>query len=315
MVTELRYGNTNCFLVKGAGTAGSTGAAANAGALLIDTGWAGTLPLFFGALREAGADVRDIGYLMVTHFHPDHCGIAQEIANLGVKIVVFDVQLDFMHSADAVFAKDKKSRFVPIVDADICVVPVAESREFLRSIGIEGEAFHTPGHSDDSVSLWLDEGALFVGDLNPLYELPLHEGTEIGRSWERLLALHPRKVYYGHARACEIGENGQTSAPEGTEQTEHRTVSVAAMADVTTAANTATAANAPADDADRLYPLVQAVINGIDKGYTLDRICRKTGAEREWVENVARMYLTHQNIGVQGILDRIELRAKETKRR
>lgn len=315
MVTELRYGNTNCFLVKGAGTAGSTGAAANAGALLIDTGWAGTLPLFFGALREAGADVRDIRYLMVTHFHPDHCGIAQEIANLGVKIVVFDVQLDFVHSADAVFAKDKKSRFVPIVDADICVVPVAESREFLRSIGIEGEVFHTPGHSDDSVSLWLDEGALFVGDLNPLYELPLHEGTEIGRSWERLLALHPRKVYYGHARACEIGENGQASAPEGTEQTEHRTVSVAATADVTTAANTATAANASPDNTVELYPLVQAVINGIDKGYTLDRICRKTGAEREWVENVARMYLTHQNIGVQGILDRIELRAKETKRR
>jgi glyoxylase-like metal-dependent hydrolase (beta-lactamase superfamily II) len=229
--------------------------------------------------------------------------------------VVFDVQLDFVHSADAVFAKDKKSRFVPIVDADICVVPVAESREFLRSIGIEGEAFHTPGHSDDSVSLWLDEGALFVGDLNPLYELPLHEGTEIGRSWERLLALHPRKVYYGHARACEIGENGQASAPEGTEQTEHRTVSTAATADVTTAANTAPAANASPDNTVELYPLVQAVINGIDKGYTLDRICRKTGAEREWVENVARMYLTHQNIGVQGILDRIELRAKETKRR
>ena len=313
MVTELRYGNTNCFLVKGAGTAGSTGAAANAGALLIDTGWAGTLPLFFGAMREAGADVRDIRYLMVTHFHPDHCGIAQEIANLGVKIVVFDVQLDFVHSADAVFAKDKKSRFVPIVDADICVVPVAESREFLRSIGIEGEVFHTPGHSDDSVSLWLDEGALFVGDLNPLYELPLHEGTEIGRSWERLLALHPRKVYYGHARACEIGENWQTSASEGTEQAEHRTVTAAA--NVTTAANTATAADASPDNTAELYPLVQAVINGIDKGYTLDRICRKTGAEREWVENVARMYLTHQNIGVQGILDRIELRAKETKRR
>ncbi len=253
--------------------------------------------------------------LMVTHFHPDHCGIAQEIANLGVKIVVFDVQLDFVHSADAVFAKDKKSCFVPIADAAMCVVPVAESRTFLRGIGIEGEVFHTPGHSDDSVSLWLDEGALFVGDLNPLYELPLHEGTEIGRSWERLLALHPRKVYYGHARACEIGENGQTSAPEGTEQTEHRTVSAAAAANVTTAANTATAANASPDNTAELYPLVQAVINGIDKGYTLDRICRKTGAEREWVENVARMYLTHQNIGVQGILDRIELRAKETKRR
>ena len=28
---------------------------------MIDTGWAGTLPLFFGALREAGADACLVG--------------------------------------------------------------------------------------------------------------------------------------------------------------------------------------------------------------------------------------------------------------
>ncbi|MDE7112677.1 MAG: hypothetical protein K2O57_00600 [Acetatifactor sp.] len=48
----------------------------------------------------------------------------------------------------------------------------------------------------------------------------------------------------------------------------------------------------------------------IDKGYTLEDIGRTTGADKVFVEDVARMYLTHQNISVQGILDRIEIKGK-----
>ena len=48
----------------------------------------------------------------------------------------------------------------------------------------------------------------------------------------------------------------------------------------------------------------------IDKGYTLQDIERATGADQAFLEDVARMYLTHQNISVQGILDRIEIKGK-----
>ena len=34
------------------------------------------------------------------------------------------------------------------------------------------------------------------------------------------------------------------------------------------------------------------------------------GAAPVFIEDVARMYLTHQNVGVQGILDRIEIKGK-----
>ena len=34
----------------------------------------------------------------------------------------------------------------------------------------------------------------------------------------------------------------------------------------------------------------------------------KTGADKTFIQDVMRMYLTHQNIGVQGILDRIEIK-------
>ncbi len=67
-------------------------------------------------------------------------------------------------------------------------------------MGIGGEVIHTRGHSDDSISLYIDTGELFVGDLNPLYELELHKGTQIEDSWNRLMKLNPKKVYYGHAK-------------------------------------------------------------------------------------------------------------------
>ena len=85
----------------------------------------------------------------------------------------------------------------------------------MHQIGIEGEVIHTPGHSDDSISLWTDEGYLFVGDLNPLYEFELHKGIEIGRSWDKLLKLKPKVVYYGHAKTARLKESCGGDAPYG----------------------------------------------------------------------------------------------------
>ena len=57
-----------------------------------------------------------------------------------------------------------------------------------------------------------------------------------------------------------------------------------------------------------IYNLVKTIMKYIDKGLPLEKIQKKTGAPAEFIEQVTRMYLTHQNVGVQGILDRIELR-------
>ena len=48
----------------------------------------------------------------------------------------------------------------------------------------------------------------------------------------------------------------------------------------------------------------------IDKGYTLDKIRKKTGADAVFIEDVTRMYLTHPGVSVQGILDRIEIKGR-----
>lgn len=261
-ITELKYSNTNTYLIKG-----------EAGALLFDTGWAGTFPAFRELMKQQNRAVKEIDIILISHYHPDHMGIAQAIADsAGAKIMVPDVQLEHIHDADIIFEKEKRKDFVPVRDESVEVVSEKETRAFLLDHGIEGEVICTPGHSDDSISLLLDSGELFVGDLNPLYELPLHKGTKIYESWEKLLSKKPKRIYYGHAKA--------------------------AVAD---------AVNLPKAES---APDVELILKYTKKGYDIEKISKKTGAQKSFVEDVVRLYLTHPGVSLQGILDRLDIKGR-----
>ena len=292
MILTVRFSPTNTYLIEG-----------RDGMLLFDTGWAGTFAAFCNAMGQLGIPVQSIRAVMVSHFHPDHMGIVSEIAACGAEIWVMDVQKDYVHAADEILKKDARAKFVPIDDSKVTFVPIGESRTMLSKLGIDGEVLHTPGHSDDSVSLFLDSGELLVGDLNPLYELPLHKGTPIGDSWEILLARKPKKVYYGHAKETTLVEDEmKETAPTGMETAHGRTEAAPKQ----TKAAPKQMKTAP--EQTDYYALVKRIMKLIDKRTDLDKIAKKTGADRTLVEDVARMYLTHQNVGVQGILDRIEIK-------
>jgi glyoxylase-like metal-dependent hydrolase (beta-lactamase superfamily II) len=279
-VRLLKYGTTNTYLIEGRG-----------GYLLLDTGWAGTLPAFYRALGEMKVAAQEIRYVLVTHYHPDHMGIVQDVVNTGAQLVIVDVQKNYVHGSDAIFAKEAKTPFTPVDESRAQVISCAESRAFLKDFGIDGEILHSPGHSDDSISLWLDQGVLFVGDLNPLYEREMHLGTQIDATWEMLLAKKPKTVYYGHAKPAEL-EAGEAAEASGRTNLESTTTQATDKTD------------------PRLYTLVGRIMKYIDKGMNLQKIVKKTGADATFVEDVARMYLTHTNVGVQGILDRIEIKGK-----
>ena len=268
MIKEIKYSSTNTYLIQGTN-----------GILLFDTGWAGMLSAFCHAAGQAGVKVRDINCIMISHFHPDHMGIAQEIADMGPVICIADIQKDFIHSSDRILEKDKRAAFTPIKDENVRCFTIDGSRAFLKELGIDGTILATPGHSDDSISLMLDSGELFVGDLNPLYELELHKGTQIGDTWNMLLSMKPRKVFYGHAPAADLRSN-----PLG------RLLGKSAP--------------------DDIYSLVKQIIKYVGKGMSKDAIAFKTGADPVFVEDVTRMYVTHPGVTVQGILDRIEIKGK-----
>ncbi len=274
-ITQLHYTSTNTYLISG-----------SKGILLFDTGWAGTFRAFCREMGEIGIPVQKISYILISHFHPDHCGNAQEISETGPVIAVMDLQRGYVHAADKFLQREPEKGFRPIDDNRLRVVEMKNSRSFLQEMGIEGEILATPGHSDDSISLCLDDGSFFVGDLNPLYELEMHRGTTIGESWEMLLSRHPKVVYYGHAPAVRLGD---AAAQQDRLQDSGRQAG---------------------RDASREYALVKRIMRYTDKGCSAEWIQKKTGLELGWIKDVMRMYLTHPQVSVQGILDRMEIRGR-----
>ena len=89
-------------------------------------------------------------------------------------------------------------RYLDIATDDNTVVAIAESRAFLAALGFAGELVYTPGHSDDSVSLVLDDGSAFTGDLTPETMIGAEDADVVAQSWRKLRDLGARTVYAGH---------------------------------------------------------------------------------------------------------------------
>lgn len=191
---KLRYGNTNTFYIAGA-----------KGGLLIDTDYAGTLRQFFKAIKTACIDISDISYMLATHYHPDHIGIVSELQKLGVTLLIVDVQHSSVHFADDIFFRDKRLNYKPIDENVAKVISCAESRSFLCSIGISGEIIYTPSHSEDSVSIILDDGNCIVGDLEPVEYLDAYDhNPRLKSDWEQIMSYHPKRILSAHANEKEF---------------------------------------------------------------------------------------------------------------
>lgn len=166
------------------------------GKLLVDCGWPGTLPKLTAELKRKGIALGEIKYLLVTHFHPDHAGLAQELKKLGTKLLLLASQIDFIAPLSELFKK-KTFPYVELTQSDNLILKFEESRKFLANLGINGEIISTPGHSDDSVTLILDEGFAFTGDLQPRFMLP-EEDKISHESWDKIYEHKIKRIFPGH---------------------------------------------------------------------------------------------------------------------
>ena len=189
MVIPLRYGNTNTFLIKG-----------GKGSVLVDTDYAGTMPAFYKTIKAKGVKVSDITYVLATHYHPDHIGLVSELMDQGVKLVLLESQTRSVHFSDRIFENESRIDYKPIDEKVALILRFEESRSFFEGLGIEGEIIATPSHSEDSISVILDEGICLVGDLEPYEYLEAYEDNEkLQKDWEKVISFHPRRVCYAHA--------------------------------------------------------------------------------------------------------------------
>jgi ribonuclease/clavin/mitogillin len=168
------------------------------GKLLIDCGWPGTLPQFAKVLQRKGIALDEIKYLLVTHFHPDHAGLVQELKNQGTKFILPECQAPFVGTF-ADYFKGKSFPYVAIKQDDNLPLKLEENRSFLAGLGLSGEVLHTPGHSDDSVTLILEEGYAFTGDLHPAF---MSAGDQKSlASWDKIHLHKITHILPGHGNS------------------------------------------------------------------------------------------------------------------
>ncbi len=189
-VVKLRYGNTYTFLVRG-----------SAGNLLVDTDYAGTMQGFYHALKANGIQLNQIDCVMATHYHPDHCGLIGQLQKQGIQLLLMDSQAAFVHGSDYIFDREKRD-YIPVDPAKAVIIGENESRQFLKRLGIEGEIIRTVSHSADSVSLILDDGSCFVGDLEPREYIEAYaDNVLLAEDWNLIMSRNPKIIHYAHAPA------------------------------------------------------------------------------------------------------------------
>ncbi len=193
-ILRISYKSTNYYFIKSSKYEDSF--------LAFDTGWPGTYREYKGLLKERGFRVDNIKWMIVSHFHIDHAGLSGMLLNKGVEFIVLKNQIESISEMEDLI-KRKSMDYEKIDINRIKVLEVESSRKWLDSIGILGEVLITNCHTEDSISLVLDNGIAFIGDLPP--ENNIIEGEiKCKKAWELLRNKKVKFIKPAHGKEFKL---------------------------------------------------------------------------------------------------------------
>lgn len=111
-------------------------------------------------------------------------------------MILLKSQVDYTGSMDELYIS-KGLPHLPITPEKNIVLNFAESRAYLASLGLDGEIIPTPGHSDDSVTLIIDDSYAFTGDLPYRFTLP-EDDLVSQQSWDRIYKHKITRLFPAH---------------------------------------------------------------------------------------------------------------------
>ncbi|NYT03094.1 MAG: MBL fold metallo-hydrolase [Candidatus Methanofastidiosa archaeon] len=210
----IQVGVTNCYLLK-----------SDRCNILIDTGYKGKAKIILDFLEKNQIPLKSIKLIILTHAHYDHIGNASELKKItGAKILLHKNDLPLLDSGVTDSQSTKPLNFwgkillskVSSIDTTFNKLKpdiLIDSEFDLKIYGFNGKIISTPGHSKGSISIAIDSGDVFIGDL-AMNGLPLRVGAgepifgenidEIYQSWKKLIENKAKTLYPSHGDSFDI---------------------------------------------------------------------------------------------------------------
>lgn len=191
------------------------------GWIAVDTGYPGGEASFLKRFSRL-APLSRLKYIFLTHAHDDHAGfLAALLEKTNATLVLNAASVPVLAAGEnseppgagyatrlaTLFALVKKDHsFPPVAVPENAIVLRSEADQPFLEAGLPLRVLFLPGHTSDSIGLFLEEtGDLLCGDaaMNALISLGRHtiwleDPAGFGRSWDRMLALKPNRIYPSH---------------------------------------------------------------------------------------------------------------------
>lgn len=192
------------------------------GVIAVDAGAPGKGGKLQRGMEDAGIKPEELQLVIITHGHWDHIGSARQIKEMtGADIAIHECDAHWLEESLTPLSpgvtpwgrifRSVMVKFMPLVQVPPMDVDMRLGDENfpLYEYGIPGKVIHTPGHTHGSVSILLDSGEAFVGDL-AMNRFPLRlspglpifavDESRVKESWKILLNKGAQTVYPAHGK-------------------------------------------------------------------------------------------------------------------
>lgn len=209
-IYPVQLGFTRCYIL------------CHEGVILIDGGMPGQVQRFKYHLSWLPVRPEEIKLVVLTHGHAGHVGTVKEIQELtGCKIALHHGEQDWLENAivpavpgvnlwgrflSQLMSKAGRLNSFPPASVDL---PLLDEGLSLHEYGLPGRIVHTPGHTAGSVSVIMESGEAFVGDLavnamplrlNPGLPVLAENFPQVKESWQKLLEMGVKTIFPAHGK-------------------------------------------------------------------------------------------------------------------